>query len=558
MAEDSARQDGANLPQTQAAADPGEDERLGVGRVISEMPMGRRLMLSAAGALLLAGIAALFLWINQPNFVVLYSNLTQEDASKIVNKLKEMKVEYLLDNNGTTVKVQEDQVYETRLAMAADGLPTGGTGVGFEVFNDVPMGTTEFVQRINYQRALQGELARTISSFNEVLEARVHIVLPRESLFVEEEKKPSAAVVVQLAAGKTLAPSQIAGIVNLVASSVPDLTDERVTIVDTRGNLLYQKRPDTDGFPAALTASQLEYQRHVERTLSSKVESMLERVLGPGRAVVRVAADIDFTRTSTTETEWNPEQVAVRSETTSSDKSKNQGMPIGSPDQRFTLARANSFPNEVSGGSEANREDVTTNFEVSNTKVQKVKPVGGIKKLDVAVMVDGPYKEATTAEGATTRSFEPRTAEEMRQITEIVRRAVGYDNVRGDEVTVANVPFQIPDLGTIAGPNWEDYVKQYGRLVVNVLLAILFFLLVVRPMVKVGAKYLSSRIPEPTPPPRPVGPEGELPAGEDEEAQLLEEALARKMSLRDQVLALVQQDPDRAVAIVRAWIHELE
>jgi flagellar M-ring protein FliF len=522
----------------------------------AEMSMTRRLMVLGAAALIMGGFISLLLWINKPDYQVLYSGLAQSDASQVVAKLKEIKVPYQLEGDGTVIKVPQDQVYETRLAMASAGLPRG-QGIGFEVFNEVKMGTTEFVQKINYQRALQGELARTIASFSEVDDARVHIVMPRESLFVEDEKKPTAAVVLRLAAGRTLSKSQIQGIVHLVAGSVPDLDDAHVTVVDTSGNLLYRKEQDSAAFPAALTASQLEYQRSTESQISNKVQSMLEKVIGLGRAVVRVSADIDFTRTEEVKDLFDPDQSAVRSETRSTESSKNAGnLPIGAPDNRFTLAQRNAAPGlEETGNSERKREDETTNFEISRTKRQTLKTLGGLNRLSVAVMVDGPYKETTSPEGVTTRTFTPRTAKEMSQLTELVRRAVGYDENRGDEVTVANVPFALPPgAGAMAAVGWQDYLDKYGRQALNLVLAILFFLMVVRPLMKylvarrakeeaVGAEAVR------------VGPGEELPPGEGRE-QIEGMEITRKMGTRDMILALAQQDPERTTAVLRSWIHQ--
>ena len=207
---------------------------------ISEMSMGRRLAIMVAAAAIMAGFISLLLWVNAPAYQVLYTGLSQKDAAAVVDKLKELKVPFKIEGDGALIKVPESEVYEARLSMASAGLPRGG-GVGFEIFNEVQMGTTEFVQKINYQRALQGELARTIASFPEVEEVRVHIVMPRDSLFVEEDKQPSAAVVLRLAAGRSLTKRQVKGVVYLVASSVPDLRDDHVTVVNTNGDLLYSK-----------------------------------------------------------------------------------------------------------------------------------------------------------------------------------------------------------------------------------------------------------------------------------------------------------------------------
>lgn len=521
----------------------------------SDMTMGRRLMVMAAASLIMGGFIALLLWINKPDYQVLYSGLAQGDASKVVEKLKELKIPYQLEGDGTVVKVPQDQVYETRLAMASAGLPRG-QGVGFEVFNEVKMGTTEFVQKINYQRALQGELARTIASFAEVDDARVHIVMPRDSLFVEEEKKPTAAVVLRLGAGRTLSKNQVQGIVHLVAGSVPDLDDAHVTVVDSAGNLLFRKGQDSAAFPAALTASQLEYQRTTESQIANKVQTMLEEVLGLGRAVVRVSADIDFTRTEEVKDLFDPDQSAVRSETRSTESSKNAGnLPIGAPDNRFTLAQRNADPAlDETGSSERQREDETTNFEISRTKRQTLKALGGLNKLSVAVMVDGPYKETTSPEGVTTRAFAPRSAQEMTQLTELVRRAVGYDENRGDEVTVANVPFALPPgAGQMAPAGWQEYLDKYGRQALNLILALLFFLMVVRPLMK----YLVARKAKEEMPADAVrvGPGEALPPGEELE-QIEGVDVARKLGTRDMILALAQQDPERTTAVLRSWIHQ--
>ncbi len=529
----------------------------GISQTIKDMPLGRRLSLLGAGALLAAGFVVLMLWINQPDYQVLYSGLTQRDGASVVSKLKELKIPYQLESGGSLIKVPSDKVYETRLALAGAGLPRG-QGVGFEVFNQVKMGTTEFVQKINYQRALQGELARTIASFREVEEARVHIVMPRESLFVEQEKKPTAGVVLRLAAGRRLGRRQIAGVVHLVASAVPGLNQEGVTVVDTSGNLLFKKSADTPDFAAGLTANQLEHQRNLERSLKAKVQSMLEQVLGAGRAVVRVAADLDFTRTVTNQETFNPDQVAVRSETRSNQSSRDAGGgPRGSPDQRFSLAARNATPGQASASGSSNQERETTNYEISRTRRQVVLAAGSVKRLSVAVVVDGPYKVTTGKEGQKVRTFTPRSPEQMRQIGEIVRQAVGYNQKRGDQVTVANVPFALAptDVGTPASKGWLDYARDFSKPALNLVLVVLFFLLVVRPLLR---QVLAKRQPgAPAGRPLRVGPGEELPPGVEPEG-LAAPLMPKPIGVRDQIMAVVQQDPDRATTAIRAWIQGTE
>jgi flagellar M-ring protein FliF len=537
-------------------ADQGSEEQPkgGIGSMFRDAPLPYKLAYMATAALLVGGLVALMLWVNRPEYQVLYSGLNQQDASAVVSKLQEMKVPYKLEGGGAVITVSNEQVYDVRLAMAGAGLPRGA-GVGFEVFNEVKMGTTEFVQKINYQRALQGELARTIAGFSEVDKARVHIVMPRESLFVEEEKKPSAGVVVDLSAGHRLSADQVAGIVHLVASAVPDLTDDRVTIVDTQGNLIYRKAVDNGDFPGALTASQLEYQRNVESALKAKAQSMLEQVLGPGKAVVRVSADIDYTRTSSNQESFDPDGVVVRSETrtTESTAAGNQS-PVGSPDQRFALAARNATPPQGGeAGQESKRENETSNFEISRTRTQTVKAIGGLERLSVAVVVDGPYKVGAGADGEATRTFDPRSAQQMRQLEEIVARAVGYNEERGDKISLINTPFYLADeAGMIGIPWWEEYINKYGRMALNLVLALLFFFFVVRPLLR----YLMTILPQPTPEPA-AELTGALAAGELPSAEELEEEeRRRKPTVIEQIAELVKTNPERATSVLRAWIHE--
>lgn len=530
-----------------------------------EMSLGRRLGMLAVVALLVGGIWVGALWFTRDNYQVLYSGLNQQDAAQVVEKLRDLKIPFVLENNGSVIKVPEQSVYETRLNMASSGLPRGH-GVGFEVFNRVEMGTTDFVQKINFQRALQGELSRTIAGFEEVVDAKVHIVLPRDSLFVEEEKKPSAGVVLTLAAGRSLSRSQVAGIVHLVASSVPDLSDDRVTVVDSRGNLLFRKAVDSPDFAAGLSGTQLEYQREFERALKFKIESMLEDVLGHGRAVVRVAADIDFTRTSTVQTLVDPEQVAVIGETIQTENSKNMGLgPMGSPDQRFTLAQRNANPNMDQGAAEHNVENSVTNYEPSRTSRNVTQALGGLKRLNVAVVVDGPYLDDFNEEGRMVRTFQPRNAEDLSRLEDLVRRAMGFNPERGDELTLANVPFAASMEASLPQPpGVKEYIFEYGKPALIAALVLIALLLVLRPLLK----FLNSRQAQPPGQSssvlRSVGPGDALPPGSgaggqdmlDSDLLLEEDEPPQRLTLREQILLLVQQNPARAATILRAWIRE--
>jgi polyferredoxin/type III secretory pathway lipoprotein EscJ len=239
----------------------------------------------------LAGFGSLIYWNSKPEYQILFSNLSQEDAGEMVNKLKEKKIPFQLSANGGSILVARDQVYDTRLSLAAEGLPKGG-GVGFEVFDRTNLGATDFVQKLNYQRALQGELSRTIRQIKEIEQARVHIVTPKESLFIEEQKKPSASVLLKTRSGMKLEPSQVEGIVHLVASAVEGLDSGNITVVDTSGKILFKRNDST--LIGQMTTNQLEYQRNIEEGLKKKVQGMLEEVLGLNKAIALAASNVSF------------------------------------------------------------------------------------------------------------------------------------------------------------------------------------------------------------------------------------------------------------------------
>ena len=280
--------------------------------------------LAIVTVLIIASIMTFVHFTNQEDYRVLFSNLTSEDASNIVTKLKEKKVSYQLSPSEDTISVPSGQVSELRLELAAAGLPRGG-GVGFEIFDNKTFGATEFEQQLNYRRALQGELSRTINSLDEIQQCRVHIVLPKESLFIEQQKKPTASVTVKLKAGRKLKESQIDGIGHLVASSVEGLNSDDVMIVDNQGNILSKKQGDSK--LARLSSSQSEYQRNLEKDMGNQIQTLLENVVGHGKAVVRVKADLDFRVMERTEEIYDPESPVIRSTQKQVDKSVGPASP---------------------------------------------------------------------------------------------------------------------------------------------------------------------------------------------------------------------------------------
>ncbi len=378
------------------------------------------------------------------NYKVLYSGLTQEDAASVVSRLKEQRIPYTLENGGSAIMVPADQVLDTRLQLAGEGLPRGG-GVGFEIFDKTSLGTTDFVQRLNYQRALQGELARTIMQIQQISYARVHIAIPKESVFIEDEKEPSASVIVKLRGREKLGSGQIKAIVNLVASAVSGLKPSNITVVDTEGRLLFRQEGDQE---TLLSATQLEYQMRVEEAYRKKVESMLEEVVGVGRAQAQVTAEIDFDRVDMTQENFDPESQVVRSEQTLTESDARGGEPAtGIPGVKGNLATfAGSNETGTATGDTHQRNNVTKNYEISKVTRHVQAASGAIKRLSVAVMVDGNYQKKKDKDGSTEMQYIPRSQQEMQNFTSVVKNAIGYNEERGDQVQVVGVPFAISSI----------------------------------------------------------------------------------------------------------------
>src|SRR6185503_18661980 len=284
-----------------------------LGAFFMSQPPARRVLIGSVGVVSLVTVLGIAWWVQQPLFRPLFTNLGQQDAASIVEALRAEKVPFQLEDGGRAVLVPAEKLYELRLSLASRGLPEGG-GVGFEIFDKQSLGQTDFVQRLNYQRALQGELGRTIGELGGVESARVHLALPERSLFVAEDRRPSASVVVKLVSGRALSPAQIDGIVHLVASSVEGLAAEQVTVVDEGGRMLTQNRPRDE--TTGVTGTALEYQASLERQLAERVESMLGAVVGRDKTIARVAATVDFSRSERTEESYDPDRTALKTQRT--------------------------------------------------------------------------------------------------------------------------------------------------------------------------------------------------------------------------------------------------
>lgn len=503
--------------------------------VFSSFSSAKKISLLAATVIALAGIGLIVYWSGQVDYRILFSNLSSEDAGSIVAKLQEKKVPYRLSSGGDAVSVPAEKVAELRLEMATSGLPQGG-GVGFEIFDQKSFGSSEFEQQINYRRALQGELIRTINSLEEIQQSRVHLALPKDSLFIEQQKKSTASVTVKLKAGKSLRPPQVEGIAHLVASSVEGMHPEDVLIVDSKGNVL--SNVSSDSRITKMTTAQIDYQRAAEKEMSTRIQSLLENVVGKGRAVVRVSAEMDFSVTEQTEEKYDPDSPVVRSVKRMTDKT---ALPANAPVD-------SAIP-------EQDKTDETINYEINRVVSKTMLPVGTVKKISVAVLIDGVY--AKNDKGV--EVYQPRTKKDMDSLTGLVQKAVGINTVRGDQIVVTEMPFSKVDLAVDmpAATTWMEKffilfpLFKYLLAFTAVLVLVLFF---VRPVLKeVMARDRSNAIgmaPLPAIPPSPASVEDTVQISPFSDG-ILEK---QELSERDLARKLAEQDAKKFAEILKTWL----
>ena len=437
------------------------------------------------------GCVMLMTWASQPDFGVLYADLEPEDAGAILSALKDDKIPYEIHGNGSSVMVPREKIAETRLELASRGLPRGNA-VGFELFDNTKLGMTEFAQNVNYQRAMQGELARTINGFAEVESSRVHLVMQPKSLFIENEKPATASVVLKLRRGKWLNTNQVDGIVHLVSSSIMGLSPENVTVVDDRGKMLSGINDET-GIKQVGTF-QLEYRDKIERNLENRITTMLEKALGQGNAMVRVSCAVNFKKQEKTEELYYPENQVVRSEKlfqTANDSDAKQN-PAGQPGPgaKFT---PNWVDAEKAGSQTVfEKQDRTVNYEIGKVTSRTVEPVGRVEKISVAVLVDGTYALAEDQAEETAPKYVPRSAEELSKIENIVKSAITYDKERGDQVSVVNMPFDAALIEHVEAEKkeagWMDSIRKTVGPAVKYIFALvatlLVYLFLLRPVVQ--------------------------------------------------------------------------
>lgn len=503
---------------------------------IKAWPLKRKLSLVFVILLSFALMAGIMLWTERVDYQVLYSNLSQEDAGQVITKLKEMKVPYKVEGN--VIYVPSNRVYELRLELAAQGIPTGG-GVGFEIFDKTQIGVTEFVQRLNYVRAIQGELTRTIRQLSEVEQARVHIAIPEKTIFIEKKDKPTASVVLKLKPGRVLNQGQIGGIVHLVSSSVEGMEPQNVTVIDNMGNLL-SKAVDVDEI---VDSKKLEYQKSVDKDYEGKLQSMLEGIIGRGKAIVRVATKIDFTEVERTEEKFDPDTIAVRNEQRTQEKSVGAtqggipGVLSNQPGQQ---------PATTAGSpSTSQKQSENINYEVSRSVSKIIQSRGEVKSISVAVLVDGTYKKEKGK-----KVYVPRTEDDMKKYKEIIMAAIGYNKERGDQVIVDNVPFEaaIEEFP----PEKIDLIKltlSLLKYIIPLVVIVLLIFFVIKPIVETLKAPVIKRIPEGIP--EGIPEEVVMPAAPVTSAEVAPEEV-----MKEHVTEMLKKEPRRAAMILREWLSE--
>lgn len=484
-------------------------------------------------------------------YEALYSQLDRDDAAAVVAKLRELHVPYRLRSEGATIDVPAERVHELRLELASAGLPRGG-GVGFESFDRMRLGATEFEQQVLFRRALEGELARSVSTLRAVESARVHLVLPERTVFVSRSEPATASVVVRLRPGRRLGGAEVSGIVHLLASSVPGLAAEKVTLVTTEGLMLHRPRGEGEaaGDDPQNRAGEA---RALETSLEDRVRALLERVVGPGHADVRASVELDLARVERTEDRYDPDGGALRSEERTTERAGGASTPptvAGVPGAESNLPGGAAPGAQTTPGAGNNlvRESQTRNFEVGHVIERRVSTGGAVRRVTVAVVVDGVER---TAGGRTT--VVPREREEIDRLEALVRGAVGYDARRGDVVTVASVPFAGRAAAAPAGaaqprarpaarpPRWRRYVPAAGAAAALLVVAGVAGVIGLR-------RRASRRAAEAAEAAWPPGTQGLL---RESGAEPIPETFE---ALRDVALARAASDPASAALVLRFWL----
>lgn len=485
-------------------------------------------------------------FIERENYSLLFSGLTVEEASGVVARLKEMKIPFRLEAGGTAIYVPKEKLYEARLNLASQNALPGSSGVGFEIFDKTNYGMTEFLQNVNLRRALQGELQRTINQLPEVRASRVHIAIPERSIYLERDKEPQASVFIKLKPGRTLSREQVLGIVHLVASSVEGLKPENVVVVDSNGQILHKGGERQN--PLFVSAQHFELQRAVERRIEESVQSMLDRFLNQGKSIVRASVELNLKKVERFEEEYHPEKVAPTSEKRIKEKSLSKSGGVGGvPGVRSNLQGEASRETEKNQTSE--KEELEVGYEVSKVVRKIVEPYGDIRRISLAVVVDGKY-EVTKTNKSEEIKYIPRSEKELEDIKRLISRAVGLNEERGDKIEVINIPFETEALSDekalIEKEEKRELIFALAKYGLYLILGLTILLFVVRPFLSsLKENSLSKK-----------HPLSELERIEEVRKEMLEGAHQAALDSSEARMKDMGIDKEVVAAVVKEWIRE--
>jgi flagellar M-ring protein FliF len=542
-------------------------------KLLSGLSTRQKISIVLAAVLTGAGIFAFSQWKRESDFRPLYTSMALEDAAGVVQKLRETGVEYRLSENGTSVLVPSTKLAESRLTLAAAGLPKTGR-IGFELFDKANFGATEFVEHINYKRALEGELERSVMSLAEVEQSRVHLTLPKESIFLDKQQPAKASVMVKLRPGTLISQQNVVAITNLVASAVEGLAPDAVSIVDMNGSLL--SRPKRSADASAYTTESLEVRQQIERDLVAKIRTTLEPLIGPDRFRAGASVECDLTSGEQQEETFDPtHSVMVSSQKTEDATERASISASGIPGTASSLPGSPGSSRTGSGGLSRRTENVT--FQTSRLVRQTNIPQGVIRRMSLSVLVDNVVR--WEGEGsAKRRILEPPSPETIKTITNLVAASTGFNTARGDQLIVESLPFEsslnaeppVAPLSKVAPkpeapePAWLQLLRKNRDLIVPVCGAVVLIVLLIGSLIRLMARRRSVPIVDTTPalPPGPdLQPSTQMTraiAGESSARIDADMNADRSLELAERVRQLAQNDVAVAANVVRLWLHETE
>jgi flagellar M-ring protein FliF len=465
---------------------------------ISGIPKGKLYTYFFLLVAIIGGSVVGLSFIQKETYHTLFAGLSTEDASMVVSKLKEQKIPYQLGLGGNSIAVPKEKVYDVRLMLASQNSLPGGSGIGFELFDKTNYGMTEFMQNVNYKRAIQGELSRTINQMPEVKASRIHLAMPEKTLFTDKEKDVTASVFLKLKPGKGLSKDQISGIVQLVAGSIENLRPENVSVIDSSGRILFKSGEANS--PIVLSGQQFELQKGVEKRVEESIQSMLDKFIPASKSIVRANVELNLRKVEKVEEEYLPGKSVITSEKKSREKAATQAPKVGgvpgvasnSPAMATAATAAAGTPPAAAKqetvqqkSNESEREESHTTYEVSKSVKKIVEPFGDIRKISVAIVLDGKYEKVKGQKGEELK-YVPRSQKELNDVKGLVARAVGYNEERGDKIEVLNIPFETEaftdEKGIMEKTERNELIFNMGKYVFYIAIILSIFLFLVRPI----------------------------------------------------------------------------